>query len=407
MPSTGREGAVDVSGGWYDAGDYGKYVVNAGVTLGTLQLARQWYPDAVGDDLGIPETGNGTSDLGDEIAWELAWLAKMQDPTDGGAFFKVGSPKWDGFVPPSQTKYERVVFGKSTTSTLHFAAVMAQAATSGIADAATSGTWLRQARRAWDWAIAHPAVSHPTEESGTGPYDDTNYDDEFLWAAAELALATDEPAYWEQVRSRMAEVPAESPPQWQNVAALAWLDLAVSARPVPQDVRSEAQRGVLELAQRGLDSEARSPYRLPLDRFFWGSTSDQLNWGVVFAAAHRLSGEARWRDAACQTADYVLGRNAVGRSFVTGFGQRPPRHLHHRVILGSRYSEPFQGLLVGGPNAGIEDDVRKDPTGVLYPDVPPARQYMDHRDAAGTNEICINWNAPLVLVLSFLEATSP
>ena len=115
----------DATGGWYDAGDYGKYVVNAGITLGTLMLSNQWYPKAVGDDLRNPESGNGVNDLADEIAWELKWMAKMQDPADGGVYFKVGSLVWDGFVPPKDTKYDRVVMGKSTTSSLDFAAAMA------------------------------------------------------------------------------------------------------------------------------------------------------------------------------------------------------------------------------------------------------------------------------------------
>jgi endoglucanase len=124
---------------------------------------------------------------------------------------------------------------------------------------------------------------------------------------------------------------------------------------------------------------------------------------MAFAAAHRLTGDRRWVDAAAETADYIFGKNAVAKCFVTGFGARPPMHIHHRIILGYGYAQPFPGMLVGGPNAGIEDDLRKDPTGVLYYDVAPARQYLDHRDSAATNEICINWNAPLTFVLSFLE----
>jgi endoglucanase len=99
----------------------------------------------------------------------------------------------------------------------------------------------------------------------------------------------------------------------------------------------------------------------------------------------------------------MLGKNAVARSFVTGYGIRPPKHLHHRIMLGYAYSEPFPGLLVGGPNSEIEDDLRIKPSGILYPKVPPARQYLDHRDSAATNEVCINWNAALVFILSFLE----
>ena len=405
MPSTGQEGAVDVSGGWYDAGDYGKYVVNAGISVGTLLLAQQLFPDAVADgDCRIPESGNGRSDLIDEIEWELNWLMRMQYPEDGGVFFKVGSLLWDGFVAPEDTKYERVVMGKSTTSALNFAAVMGKTAVSKIpANATLRNKYLKAAELAWKWALKHPTVDHPTEESGTGPYDDWNFEDEFLWAATSLAIATNKVEYWEQVDTLLAKLPANLAPAWQDVRNLAYLDLALSEKPVPDNIRKAACKAVLNVAMEHLKSIDRIPYRIPSEDFFWGSTSDQLNRAMMMAAAHHMTREPKWIDAVVETTDYIFGKNAVARSFVTGFGTRPPRYLHHRLLIGYGYENPFPGFLVGGPNPDIEDDVRKDPTGVLYPDVPPARQYMDHRDAAANNEICINWNAPLTFILCFLE----
>jgi endoglucanase len=107
----------NVPGGWYDAGDYGKYVVNAGISVATLLLQAERYPESVGDQLNIPESNNAISDLLDELRYELNWLIRMQD-SDGGVHFKVGGAQWSGFVLPHQDFMERLIIGKSTASTL-------------------------------------------------------------------------------------------------------------------------------------------------------------------------------------------------------------------------------------------------------------------------------------------------
>lgn len=400
-PSTGAEGVVDVAGGWYDAGDYGKYSVNAGITLGTLLLTQELYPAAVSDGAcDIPESGNGRSDLLDEIFWELDWLERMQDPADGGVYFKVCSKEWDGFVAPEHTHHERVVVGKSTTSALNFAAVMAKASTM---DLPKSRHYLKSAERAWVWAMKHPDVGHPTEYVGAGLYDDTHFADEFLWASTELALATGKASYWQEVEQRIKELPMYEGASWQEVRNMAYIALVLSKRMVPEAIRTKAYHSVLAVAQLHYEAMQRIPYRIPMEAFAWGSNGDLLNRAIPMLVAYRLTGEQRWLHAVAESTDYLLGKNACAFSFITGFGHRSPHNLHHRIMLGYRYEEPFPGLLVGGPNSWIEDDYRKKITGVLYPDVPPAKQYLDHRDSAATNETCINWNAPLVFILAFLE----
>ena len=115
-------------GGWYDAGDYGKYVVNGALSTGQMLLLCTLYPQAVTDQaLHIPESGNGISDLLDELKYELDWLLTMQDE-DGGVFHKLTAKNFSGFVSPEAYDLDRYVIGKGTAASLDFAAVLAQAA---------------------------------------------------------------------------------------------------------------------------------------------------------------------------------------------------------------------------------------------------------------------------------------
>jgi endoglucanase len=99
---------VSSPGGWYDAGDYNKYIVNSGVTTGTLLSAYEDFP-AYFDQLKsqIPESGNQLPDLIDEILYNLRWMLTMQDPNDGGVYHKCTNADFDGMVMPGVTKLPR------------------------------------------------------------------------------------------------------------------------------------------------------------------------------------------------------------------------------------------------------------------------------------------------------------
>ena len=188
-PSSGRtDGRRSSPGGWYDAGDYNKYVVNAGVTIGTLLGLAEILPGVLPDgSLNIPESGNGVRDLLDEVRYELSWLLTMQDD-DGGVFFKLTTKGFPGFIMPAEDKAERFVVGKSTSSALNFAAIMAQAARIyQNVDKTASDRFLESAERAWNWALKNSNIVYTNPpDIQTGAYSHTKFDNEFFWAAAEL-----------------------------------------------------------------------------------------------------------------------------------------------------------------------------------------------------------------------------
>ena len=129
-----------------------------------------------------------------------------------------------------------------------------------------------------------------------------------------------------------------------------------------------------------------------------------LNQALVMLQAYRLSGERHMLDAAQSQLDWVLGRNPQGLSFVTGHGLRTPMHVHHRPSQADGIPEPVPGWLSGGPNPGQQD---AEDCPVPYPSGLPALSWLDHGCSYASNEVAINWNAPLVYVAAALQALTP
>ncbi|HEQ72364.1 MAG TPA: cellulase, partial [Spirochaetia bacterium] len=355
---TGRTGRWSSPGGWYDAGDYGKYVVNAGITVWTLQALAELYPDAVGDNLDIPESGNGRSDLLDEIKYELDWLITMQDE-DGGVFFKVAPIRgWPGFVLPEDDLAQRYVIGKSTTSTLNFALAAAQGARVFQAVLPDYAADLKErAVRAFAWAEQHPTAAEPVEAEGSGSYGDTEYGDEFFAAAAELYITTGDPHYFSRIEATLKTPHITGPAGWQNVNNLGYFSLAALPSALPAALREAVTREIVRYADALVDQINANPYRIPMtaEDFIWGSNSVLLNEVLTLGFAFRITDDTRYLAAIDMSVDYIFGKNAVGYSFVTGYGSKTPMRPHHRPSRAGSARDPVPGLLAGGPNRNQED----------------------------------------------------
>ena len=206
--SAGCKYTLDVSGGWYDAGDHGKYVVNAGISVWTLLnwwergLAFGGTADFADGKMNIPENKNKVPDLLDEARWELEFELKMQVPEGeklaGMAHHKIHDAKWTALsMGPHEDPVPRFLYPVSTSATLDLAANAAQAARIWrTIDRAFADKCLKAAERAWVAAKANPAALSPTvQDDGGGPYDDNKVDDNFYWAAAELYITTKKAEY--------------------------------------------------------------------------------------------------------------------------------------------------------------------------------------------------------------------
>ena len=406
--SPGRpEGTVIASPkGWYDAGDYNKYIVNSGITTYTLLAAYEHFPAFFQHQaLNIPESGNGIPDLLNETLWNLDWMLSMQDPADGGVYAKLTNKGFDGMVMPAQATAERYVVQKTTAAALDFAAVMATASrVFGGFEAQRPGLAARMraaALAAWKWAQSNPAVIYQQPpDIHTGGYGDDKLADEFAWAAAELYITTRDDAFYTAMRADQQPI---SVPNWGSVGSLAWISLAHHRKSLTAaaDQALIAQRINSQAAQLA-SAWAASPWRVSQQAadFEWGSNSGLLNQAMMLIQGYRLSGERRLLDAAQAALDDVLGRNALGLSMVTGFGAVSPMHPHHRPSEADGVAAPVPGFLVGGPNPG-QQDAKGCP--VPYASKLPAKSYLDHVCSYASNEVAINWNAPLVYVSAALQ----
>ncbi len=327
--------ALDASGGWYDAGDYGKYVVNAGIAVWTLLNAYERNPSAFADGaLNIPESGNGVPDILDETRWEMEFLLRMQVPAGqslaGMAHHKLHGLQWDAMpgLPPAQSS-SRFLFPPSTAATLNLAATAAQSTRvwKNI-DAGFSARCLTAAETAWQAANAHPnmlAAEFPA--LGGGPYGDGSLSDEFYWAAVELYLTTGKPEY-QAYYAGSSEHLSSKALFWADTAALGTISLAV----VGKD--AAAQASLITAANDILANmlAASNGYMSPLrpDNYVWGSNADILNRAIVLALAHDFSADARFLNGVLECMNYLLGRNALNFSFVSDCGTRSFAHPHHR-----------------------------------------------------------------------------
>jgi endoglucanase len=406
--STGKtSGTLDTPGGWYDAGDYGKYIINAGVSVGIMLAMHEQYPDAYSDGtLNIPESGNGISDLLDELKYEIDWMLTMQDD-DGGVFVKVTTLNFGGMVMPHEDTADRYVIGKSTAASLHIAAVGAMAARIyREANPEFADKCLEAAQKAWMWAVKNPEVYYDRNPEGvsTGAYSDVILDEEFFWAAAELYITTGENEYFEKIQQKLGDITFRLEENWRNyLDNIGYYSLLGPASPLDESQKTVVANGLIKLADELAAKHRSIPYQIPVDHFVWGSNSDVLDAAMIFANAYEVTNDQQYMDLAVESFDYIMGKNAVGYSFITGFGSKRPMFIHHRPSEADGIADPLPGFVVGGPNFRLQDKRNLEASGLAYASEMPAKAYIDVMPSFASNEVCINWNAPAVYMLGFFD----
>jgi len=411
--STDTSGFHIATGGWHDAGDYGKYIVNAGISAGTLLLAYEMFPSRFSsDDLGIPESGNSVPDILDEVRYELAWFLTMQRP-DGGFWFKLTRAQFEGFVMPQNDTGSRNIYAVSSAATGDAVAVLARGARLfAPLDTAFSRICLDAAVRGWQYLSAHADIvpvggfKNPSGTS-TGEYGDGNDSDERLWAAAELFETTGFSGYNDYFQgSLILGSQFDRAMSWGYVRPLALMTYLRSKQPAAVAlVKDDLRLSLISYCASQVSKRNNSGYQTVLQPgdYVWGSNSGALNAAVLLLSGAVETGDTSYVQAAADQLHYVLGVNGLSRSFVTGLGENPPRQPHHRPSASDGIPDPVPGLLAGGP-----DQYRSDPVlQALYTSsTPPALCYVDSLPSYASNEIAINWNAPLVFVAGFFRGAS-
>ncbi|HVV49680.1 MAG TPA: glycoside hydrolase family 9 protein [Polyangia bacterium] len=416
---------LDVSGGWYDAGDQGKYVVNGGFTVWMLQneyevLSRFGTTAGTFGDgkMKIPESKNGRPDLLDEARFGLDLFLRMQvpagQPLAGMVHHKIHGEKWSPIpTSPAHDGIKRYLRPPSTAATLNLAAMAAQAARLWrTLDPAFAARCLTAAETAYAAAKQHPRLYPERETPGGGAYGDGDLDDEWYWAAAELYVTTGKTDYQDDLRRSRYAAPKAGAAillgnvGWDHVATLGKISLLTAANGLGAAALAEQRQELLAAADRLLGIIAKRGYRVPMaseTAYVWGSNGGVLDAGVVLGFAYALTKDPKYAGGVVDALDYILGRNPLAFSYVAGYGTAAMRHPHPRV--GAHLKDPAlpeapPGALSGGPNSALQDPyIRRMGMGGC----PPETCYVDNTDSYSTNEVAINWNAALAWTAALLD----
>src|SRR5271157_3709460 len=409
--SSGKQGERDNIGGWHDAGDYGRYIVNSGITTGTVLWTWEIFGSKLqGIKLNLPESGNGTPDILNEARWNLEWMLKMQDE-DGGVWHKQASEHFPGFVMPEDDHLTSEVIGtgqapyKSTCATADLAAVAAIAVrVYAPFDAKFAARNLDAARKAWLWTEKFPNVTFRNPPGvNTGEYGNPSCADERLWAAAELWRTTGEAVFNDYFVKHYPDfrpsLDSPSPEGWKEVAALGlWTYALGMQKGADATAIADIRKRTAAAARAIVEHTRKNPYHVSLltKDYVWGSNGVVANYGMELLVANLLAPDPSFVECAQDNLHYLLGRNTFSLSWVTQLGANPFHHPHHRPSAAGKNAEPWPGLLSGGPNAWRQDDALKK----LPPGLPPAKIYADDQASYASNEIAINWQAALVFLLA-------
>ncbi|MBN2806548.1 MAG: glycoside hydrolase family 9 protein [Prolixibacteraceae bacterium] len=379
----------DGTGGWHDAGDHGKYVVNAGITVGMMFMAWEHFNPVLKNlDLDLPETAPGFPDYLKELKWETDWLLKMAYPDGSGRVsHKLTRTQFSGFIMPEDDHEKRYFTDWSSAATADFVAMMAQAARYFQPyDQAYADKCLDAARLSYLFLKENPEPKQFRQRFGTGGYQSPDADDR-IWAAAEMWETTGEAEFLIDFETRAAnlEVLLDQNWDWGNVKNMGLFTYVLSKREGKNpDLLKKVEASVIEVANAIVEAKEKDIFDRPLGSvYYWGCNGTVVRQVLNLYVANRLQKNIKYHETALEAVHHVFGKNAFARSFVTGLGMNPPMHPHDRRSGADNIEAPWPGYIVGGGQT--------------------ATNWVDEEASYSTNEIAINWQAALVYALAAFQ----
>lgn len=428
-PSIGISGYKDVSGGWHNAGDYGKYITPAATAVVKLLIGYEHYPEKFNfSTIGLPEDGNSRSDFINEIRYELEWMFKMQEldihnPMYGGVHYMVNSNEYSWKIP-AEDRNKQYIVDYSSVSTADFAAAMACASrVFRDIDKAFSVKALNRAIIAWEFLKKHGEYPkggfRRPEDMKTGGYAEEvelNIYKEFdmLWPAVELFLTTGKEEFHSVCRKLFKD-------RKRFTGGMTWLDksgfpeiqyAAATSGFVDESLQHEVRTRLFAMCDHYLSIMESDGFNTLLQEYEyqWGSNSEILNRGLQLIIGYRLSDEDKYKEAALYQLNYILGLNIHSKSFITGIGSDYPLNVHNACLVNDNIDRSYPGLLVGGPNRNVQIQVSMFDK-PLYDAHPPgslgAKCYLDNAYSFSSNENCITYTASIVPVAAFFTLVKP
>lgn len=393
----------DCSGGWHDAGDFGRYVTAGAVAVAHLLYAFLINENAFKDEINIPESGNGIPDVLNEARYELEWLLKMQTE-EGGVYHKCTSMMHADFLMPEKDFLPFITTPVSSLATADFAAVCALASrVYKKYDSEFASKLELAAMKASIWLDINKSLSFE-EPKGctTGGYGDMCDVDERLWAATELYRIDKKNKYIAKINSFLDMSINTTSMGWMDVGGLAAMCVLTGDNIFPDAVYDHFKANIIDEADRLINTAKKNTYEISMHphNFKWGSNLVLLNGAMVLCLADKLTDNGMYKESVLNQLDYLLGRNALNTSYVTGFGDNAFKNPHNRPTACDGIADPIPGYVSGGPNKDFCDE---DALRCIKKDTAPMKCYIDIVGSYSTNEITIYWNSPLVFVLAYIN----
>lgn len=394
---------IDTTGGWHDAGDYGKYIASTTIAATLLMTAYENNPSIRKVKI-YSNKNNETPEILDEIKYALEWMQKMQRE-DGAVYRKCSGEQWPSDTTlPQDDKQKRFIYPPSSQETGKFSATMSRAARIyKDIDPVFSKKCLDAAIKSWLYITENPYVTNyeSSDDSGSGGYPNPQYDtekfaytdiDEKVWAATELYITTEENNYLEFAKNNIDKCMYE-PFSWKNTMFMALANLATGDA-IEINTKQEAKNEITNISDKLISQMNYNPYNLPITNFKWASNAAILSEGITLTYAYSLSKDEKYKEYAIKTLNYIFGANPLNKSFVTKAGSNPPVNVHHRYSMATGKIIP--GLMVGGPNNTANDNTATPGLNI--------KSYVDNKKSYATNEYAIDYNAPLVYMLSWITS---
>lgn len=397
-----RDVSIDVSGGWHDAGDYGRYITPGCCALAHLLYAYKLYPNVLKDiKLDIPETNNKMPDILNECRYELEWMFKMQ-ASDGGVYHKVTTIQHAPFIMPEDDKEQLYVFPVSSIATADFCAICSLA--SGIYreyDSEFADKLYNASIRAYRWLNANTQFIgfYNPEGCNTGPYCESDDKDNRFWAFCELYALTGEKEYFEKFQEQLKYKFSLTGLGFASVGGFGSLAYLLSNRNYDNSLTETIKNAFIAEAEKLKTFSAECGYRVAMTErdYCWGSNMVLMKQGMHFAITDLITNSNDYYDYAASQYDYLLGVNATGYSYVSGSGEFCINYPHLRPAHADGVEECIPGMVSGGPN---RNPCPNDMEVLGYPEhLPPMKAFIDDVGCYSLNEITIYWNSPTVFTL--------
>lgn len=408
-----EETLVDVSGGWHDAGDYGRYTTAGSVAVAHLLYALKLSPSLKDVEFDIPKSE--LPDILEEVKVELDFLMKMQRG-DGAAWHKVTTMRHADFIMPEEDINDLFLFPVSAIATADLAAVCALASSIYKEyDRDYADKLMSVANKSYKWLKDNPEelLFRNPPESNTGEYDEAEDISNRFWAAVAMFDATGDAKFKEDIikeKDRLIAFDkelkfkpyAESPfvcMGWAEVAGLGAMAYLMTDE--KDELTAYFTKCFEKEAERLVKISKANGYGVCMEArdYIWGSNMELGKYLMVLSVANKMIAKGKYTAVIEDGLGYLLGCNAMDISYITGNGEKAYKNPHLRPTAIDDEELPWPGLVSGGPNKGLQDEKAQE----LPKDTAPMKCYIDDFACYSLNEITIYWNSPVVFALAALK----